>query len=343
MGALRARLTGPLDCAPSEITAEVIDGGRSNLTYRLTAGSRRWVLRRPPLGHVLATAHDMTREYRVMSALAPAGVRVPMTVLFEDDTSVIGAPFFVMEFVDGPVIRSDADAGRLSPGDAARAADDVVDQLAALHGVAPGAVGLESLGRPDGFLRRQIDRWQRQWDASGGDDTGLPLERLADRLRDRIPSQQRSAVVHGDYRLDNTILDASDHGRVAAIIDWEMATLGDPLADLGLLLTYWSPLSAAVTGGSGHPASANPGFPASDHLISRYERASGESAGTSAGISRSGTSSWPSSPRRSTPATCRASPSDLDLRRPAPRSPGSCTTRGSCFALNAPLSSYAER
>jgi aminoglycoside phosphotransferase (APT) family kinase protein len=271
---LRGRLAGPLGCRADELTAQVIDGGRSNLTYVLTDGRRRWVLRRPPLGHVLATAHDMTREYRVMSALAPAGIPVPRTVLLENDTGVIGAPFFVMEFVDGLVIRSDADARGLSPESAARAADDLVDQLVALHSVEPAAAGLATLGRPEGFLQRQVQRWQRQWDSSGGEDTGHPLGRLAGELRACLPGQARAAIVHGDYRLDNTILAASDHGRIAAIIDWEMATLGDPLADLGLLLTYWSALSAPVTG-SGHPVSAHEGFPASGYLIDRYQNRSG--------------------------------------------------------------------
>jgi aminoglycoside phosphotransferase (APT) family kinase protein len=272
---LRARLAGPLYCAPDDLDVTIIEGGRSNLTYRLTADARAWVLRRPPLGHVLATAHDMAREYRVMSALGPAGVPVPRTVLYEPDASTIGAPFFVMDFVDGPVVHSDADACALSPADAARAADDLIDQLAALHDVDPAPAGLGDFGRPAGFLQRQVHRWQRQWHGSGGADTGLPLDRLAEQLTARAPRSQRAAVVHGDYRLDNTVLAARDHGRIAAIVDWEMATLGDPLADLGLLATYWSPLSAPVTG-AGHPVSANPGFPGIGHLLARYERSTGQ-------------------------------------------------------------------
>jgi aminoglycoside phosphotransferase (APT) family kinase protein len=272
---LRARLAAPLDCAPADLQVSIIEGGRSNLTYRLTDGSRAWVLRRPPLGHVLATAHDMAREFRVLSALGPAGVPVPEAVLYEDDASIIGAPFFVMGYVDGLVVHSDADARALAPADAARAADDLVDRLVALHSVPPESAGLADLGRPDGFLERQIRRWRRQWHDSGGADTGVPVDALADRLAACVPASRRAAVVHGDYRLDNTILAAADPGRVAAIVDWEMATLGDPLADLGMLLTYWSPLSALVTG-AGHPVSANPGFPAAEHLLARYGAPSGD-------------------------------------------------------------------
>jgi aminoglycoside phosphotransferase (APT) family kinase protein len=271
---LRARLAAPLNCAAGDIEVSIIDGGRSNLTYRLTDGHRAWVLRRPPLGHVLATAHDMAREYRVMSALAPLGVPVPRTVLYEADAAIIGAPFFVMDYVDGLIVHSDADAHALSEPDAARAADDLIDQLAALHGIDPVRAGLADLGRPDGFLQRQIRRWRRQWHDSDGDDSGLPLDQLADHLTARLPAEQQAAVVHGDYRLDNTILAADDPGRVAAILDWEMATLGDPLADLGLLLTYWNPISARVTG-AGHPMTTNPGFPDAHHLLTRYQASTG--------------------------------------------------------------------
>ena len=235
------------------------------------------MLRGPRSGMSSRPPHDMAREYRVMSALGTAGLPVPGMVLFEPDASVIGAPFFVMEFVNGLVIRGPDDARRLTARDAARAADDLVNQLVALHGVPPAAAGLGTLGRPEGYLHRQIGRWQQQWDASSGAGTGLPLTELADALRARMPGASPAAIVHGDYRLDNTILAASDPGRVAAIIDWEMATLGDPLADLGLLLTYWDPRSAPVTG-AGHAVTANAGFPATDHLIGRYQDGSGRTA-----------------------------------------------------------------
>jgi aminoglycoside phosphotransferase (APT) family kinase protein len=278
MDRLRARLARPLDLAAADLTARLIDGGRSNLTYLLACDERRWVLRRPPLGHVLATAHDMAREYRVMSALSAVGIPVPRMVLFEADPNVLGAPFFVMEFVEGLVIRSAAEARALPAVTAARAADDLVGQLAALHSVPPGAAGLAGLGRPDGFLERQVNRWQRQWDDSDGAATGQPFAELAAQLRQRLPRGSRAAIVHGDYRLDNTILAAADPGRIAAIIDWEMATLGDPLADLGLLLTYWSPLSAPVTGVV-HAVSANAGFPDDAQIVRRYAEGSGETTG----------------------------------------------------------------
>jgi aminoglycoside phosphotransferase (APT) family kinase protein len=274
LGALRARLAQPLDCAPDDLTIRLIDGGRSNLTYLLGDGDRHWVIRRPPLGHVLATAHDMDHEYRVMSALRGTGVPVPRMILAEHDIAVIGAPFFVMEFVDGPVIRNSSDAAGLVASDAARLGDDLIDHLAHLHGVDYAAAGLGDLGRPDGFMSRQIRRWLQQWHDSSETGDTAPVEQLAAALAAAVPARSDSSLVHGDYRLDNTILDADDPGRIAAIIDWEMATLGDPLADLGLLLTYWNPLSARVTGTT-HALSTNPGFPTASQLAARYQARSG--------------------------------------------------------------------
>jgi aminoglycoside phosphotransferase (APT) family kinase protein len=272
--ALRARLAGPLDCAPGDLDLRLIEGGRSNLTYLLAADSRHWVLRRPPLGHVLATAHDMDREYRVMSALQATDVPVPRMILAEQDPTIIGAAFFVMEFIDGPVIRNSTDAGGLDPSDAARLGDDLVDHLAHLHAVDYAAAGLGDLGRPAGFMSRQIRRWLQQWHDSANTEDTAPVAQLAAALAAAVPARSGAGLVHGDYRLDNTILATTDPGRIAAIIDWEMATLGDPLADLGLLLTYWSPLSARVTG-TAHAVSANPGFPTAGGLAERYALRSG--------------------------------------------------------------------
>jgi aminoglycoside phosphotransferase (APT) family kinase protein len=278
LAALRARLSGPLDCAPDDLTVEMIDGGRSNLTYRISDGPRCWVLRRPPLGHVLATAHDMGREYRVMSALQATSIPVPQMVLAEADPTIIGAPFFVMEFVEGPVVRDAADAARLSVADAARAGNDLVDHLVRLHQLDVALVGLGDLGRPHGFMRRQIRRWLDQWEQSADPvaDAGIPVAGLAAALAAVVPESSGASLLHGDYRLDNTILSAQDPGRIAAIIDWEMATLGDPLADLGLLLTYWTPVAARVTG-TAHAVSANQGFPSTAQLIDRYQVGSGAS------------------------------------------------------------------
>ncbi|GII76752.1 acyl-CoA dehydrogenase [Sphaerisporangium rufum] len=219
LGAYLARhglVAGPL-------TATVVTGGKSNLTYLVRDGERRFVVRRPPLGHVLATAHDMAREHRVMTALRGTGVPVPATYHLCADAEVIGAPFYVMEYVEG-------DRPAATPAIEAR----LIDVLATLHQVNPAAVGLSDFGRPDGFLERQVRRWKRQLDASRSRD--LPdLERLHNRLAAAVPPSQRHAIVHGDYKLGNTII-AGD--QVRAVLDWEMSTLGDPLTDLALFVLY---------------------------------------------------------------------------------------------------------
>ncbi|MEY9876690.1 aminoglycoside phosphotransferase (APT) family kinase protein [Streptacidiphilus sp. MAP12-33] len=263
---LRAHLgTGPL-------TAALISGGKSNLTYRLTDGNHRWVLRRPPLGHVLATAHDMAREHRVIAALATTPVPVPRVHLLCEDTEVIGAPFYLMDEVDGTVYRTAEDAAGLGPERARALSFRLIDVLADLHAVDPAAAGLAEFGRPDGYLERQVSRWHRQFEASRSRD--IPgMEELQQRLRKGVPAPQRAAVVHGDYRLDNTI--AADDDTIAAVLDWEMATLGDPLADVGLMKVYWdiagnmpgNPVAGAVS-----PAL---GFPAMDELVERYAATTG--------------------------------------------------------------------
>jgi aminoglycoside phosphotransferase (APT) family kinase protein len=220
--------------ADGELTANLIPGGRSNLTYEL---GDRWVLRRPPLGHVLATAHDMAREHRVISALAGSPVPVPGTVLMCADPDVLGAPFYIMERVAGTVLRSPEQA-RAALGDAGAAAlaDDLVAVLAALHAVDPADYGLADFGHPDGFLERQVRRWRAQLD--GSRSRPVPgIDELAGRLAERLPATQRHSIVHGDFRLDNCMVSA---GRVAAVLDWEMSTLGDPLTDVGLLRVYWT-------------------------------------------------------------------------------------------------------
>ena len=256
--ALPGLLQGPLEVL-------LLAGGRSNLTYALSDGHDRWVLRRPPLGHVLQSAHDMTREYRLLSALAPTAVPVPRPLLIAD-SEVLGAPFYVMEFTDGRVLRDRADLERLDSPAAAALADELVDVLVRLHRLDAKAIGLGDLGRPVGYLKRQLRTWARQVEQSHSRD--LPgLTRLAERLGTRLPAAPGAAVVHGDYRLDNVVVDEAGH--VAAVLDWEMATLGDPLADLASTAVWWDGLSSLDS-----PVAAVPGdvatFPGSDRLLTRY-------------------------------------------------------------------------
>jgi aminoglycoside phosphotransferase (APT) family kinase protein len=246
---------------------EQIAGGRSNLTFRVTdAAGRRWALRRPPLHSVLPSAHDVGREHRIISALAPTEVPVPTAVGFCPDDSVTGAPFYVMDFVDGLVLRDEASvAEAFDEEERDRLARQLVEALVTIHAVDPDAVGLGDLGRREGYIARQLRRWQGQWQQSRTRE--LPLvDDLHARLSERVPEQGPAAIVHGDYRLDNLIV--SDRGEVRAVLDWELCTLGDPLADLGLLIVYW----AKPYGDS--PTSL-PGFPPGDEVSRLYGELSG--------------------------------------------------------------------
>ncbi len=246
----------------------VIAGGRSNLTYEVVHNGQSMVLRRPPLGHVLATAHDMHREYRVLTALAPTPVPVPRTLAYCADPAVIGAPFYLMAKVDGVVYRDAAALRAVKPADGQALGHALADTLAALHTVDPVAVGLADFGRPDGFLDRQIRRWRKQLAASY--TRPLPgAEELAERLADHLPDSGRPAIVHGDFRLDNALVDPSTPGRIAAVLDWEMATLGDPLTDLGLTCVYWDGLDDLGESIPPSPGSL-PGWPSRPDLVGRY-------------------------------------------------------------------------
>ncbi|MEU0373284.1 phosphotransferase family protein [Streptomyces sp. NPDC006283] len=252
------------------LSARLIQGGRSNLTYAVTDGTSRWVVRRPPLGHVLATAHDMKREHRVISALAPTAVPVPQPVLLCEDESVIGSPFYVMEFVDGTPYRTAEQLAPLGPERTRAAVLSLVDTLVDLHAVDPEAVGLGDFGRPEGFLDRQLRRWGKQLAASRGRDLA-GIDELHAALGRELPDSPAATVVHGDYRLDNVLI--GDDDRIKAVLDWEMSTLGDPLTDLGLLVMYSkrlelpdSPVSTTA-GAAGHPSPAE--------LIERYAERSG--------------------------------------------------------------------
>ncbi|WP_410479301.1 phosphotransferase family protein [Pseudonocardia sp. H11422] len=251
----------------------LLAGGRSNLTYLVADDAHRWVLRRPPLGHVLATAHDMSREYRVLSALAGSRVPVPRTVARCDDTDVIGAPFYLMEHVDGVVYRDDDQLAACSPDTAAKIADALVDALVALHTTDPAAVGLSDFGRPTGYLDRQLRRWRAQLDASRSREIA-GFDRLGGRLAATTPPQAPSTVVHGDYRLDNVIIDAHDPARVLAVLDWEMSTLGDPLTDLAATIMFWDGTSGLETVIAATPGD-HPAFPRRARLLDRYTAGTG--------------------------------------------------------------------
>ena len=253
--------------------AALISGGRSNLTYAVGDDTHEWVLRRPPLGHVLPTAHDMAREHRIIRALADTAVPVPAALAFCDDVAVNDAPFYVMEKVDGVILRTPADLATLDAPAARRCSEALVDVLVAIHEVDYAAVGLGDFGRPDGYVERQVRRWGEQWERSKTRE--LPeIDELARRLRAAIPVSPPATIVHGDYRLDNVMLAPDDPGRIVAVLDWEMATLGDPLADLGLFLLYYA-RDEDRTGTVGATISPAAGFLSRDEVVARYAARSG--------------------------------------------------------------------
>jgi len=258
---------------PATFAAQQITGGRSNLTFVLASGPRRWILRRPPLGERLPTAHSMRREYRVLDALAASDVPVPRPCALCEDEALIGAPFYVMEHVAGRVIRRPADAVDLTPEQARACALALVDTLAALHTAPYERLGLGDFGRPDGYMERQVERWHDQLHRSRV--RPLPaLDELGARLRGTVPAAAHVAVLHGDYRIDNVLLDPADPGRVAAVLDWEMATLGDPLADLGMLLMYWGQAGERYAHEI-QSVTALPGFLRRDEVVDRYAQQTG--------------------------------------------------------------------
>ncbi|MDQ0759497.1 phosphotransferase family protein [Streptomyces canus] len=272
------RLRGLLDrerpgLVHGPLTGRLIEGGRSNLTYAVSDGTSKWVVRRPPLGHVLATAHDMKREHRVISALHPTNVPVPNAVLLcenPENGAVPGSPFYVMEFVEGTPYRTADELAPLGPERTRDAVLSLVDTLVELHAVDPAGVGLADFGRPEGFLDRQLRRWGKQLDASRNRDLA-GIDELHATLGRRLPQSPAATVVHGDYRLDNVLM--GDDDEIKAILDWEMSTLGDPLTDLGLLVMYSMPLGMPDS-----PVSTTaeaPGHPDPAELVARYAERSG--------------------------------------------------------------------
>jgi aminoglycoside phosphotransferase (APT) family kinase protein len=256
-----------------------VAGGRSNLTFEVGDGAgARYVLRRPPTSHVLPTAHDMSREHRIISALEPAGVPVPPALGLCTDESVNGAPFYVMGFVDGVIARDEIEVAPLTSEARHHCGLALVDTLAQIHAVDPDAAGLGDFGRKDGYIARQLRRWYANYQAardSRGGDNLADIDAVHDQLAAHIPDQGPATVVHGDYRLDNCVV--ALNGEVLAVLDWELCTLGDPLADLGQLLVYWpepgefSPL--------GHSSTLAGGFPTRAELTDRYASATGRDLG----------------------------------------------------------------
>ncbi len=259
----------------SMLTATLIAGGRSNLTYLFADGTREWVLRRPPLGHVLPTAHDMAREYRVQHALQNTAVPVPKILGFCDDLEVNDAVFYVMEKVDGTIYRDASSLASLSSGDAKNISFALVNVLADIHAVDYNSIGLGDFGRPDGYCERQVRRWGEQWERSKTREIPA-VDEVARRLRNALPVSGSPTIVHGDYRLDNTMMDPADPSRIAAVLDWEMSTLGDPLTDLGLFLLYWGQADAQVIA-TGSAIGSQDGFLDHDGIVEAYAVKSGRS------------------------------------------------------------------
>jgi len=276
-GALQSWINSNVGSATGPILVSHLPGGSSNLTFRVRDDANDWVLRRPPLGALLATANDMGREFRVQTGLRDSEVPVANTIAMCDDASVIGAPFYLMEFVDG-IVYSDTDqVSHLDEQQALDSSNELIDVLVRLHAVDFEAVGLGELGRPRGFLERQVNRWCTQWEKSKQSENQA-IDEVALRLRRSIPSTTDSSIVHGDYSFNNTMWSRSHPKKMVAVLDWEMSTLGDPLTDLGMVSVYWGKAGEIMwRSRSPQPHRLNAGFPSADHILDRYEQSSGRS------------------------------------------------------------------
>jgi aminoglycoside phosphotransferase (APT) family kinase protein len=263
-----------------ELRGEFISGGRSNLTFRAYDDATSWLVRRPPLHGLTPSAHDMAREYKVVAALQDTAVPVARTIALCEDDSVLGAPFQIVEFVAGQVVRRRAQLEAL--GDRSvidRCVNALIRVLVDLHSVDPDGVGLGDFGKPSGYLERQVRRWGSQWDLVRlpDDRRDADVSRLYSALQQSIPRQSRTSIVHGDYRIDNTILDADDPTRVRAVVDWELSTLGDPISDAALMCVYRDPALDLIL--DSQAAWTSPLLPTADELADRYSLVAGQSLG----------------------------------------------------------------
>lgn len=271
LGAALVKATGDPRWGRPQV--DLVAGGKSNLTFVVSSAAGELILRRPPTGELLPSAHDMGREARVQSALA--GTSVPTArIVLADSGDLLGIACYVMEKVPGHIIRGALPSGYATTGADRRAMGYAfADTLAAIHGVVPAQVGLAEYGRPEGFMARQVRRWTGQWEASRTHQVA-EIEELGRRLAAQVPPAQRATIVHGDYRLDNVVLDAADPGRINAVLDWELSTLGDPLTDLALLTLFWTEpgeQQLSLIPGVTHL----PGFPTRAEMLERYAVASG--------------------------------------------------------------------
>jgi aminoglycoside phosphotransferase (APT) family kinase protein len=259
-----------------QLRAELISGGRSNLTFHVSDDASAWVLRRPPMHGLTPSAHDMGREYRVVAALADTPVPVANAVTLCEDESVLGAPFAMVSYVPGRVVRSATDLEAVGgAAEIERCVDGLIRVLADLHAVDPASVGLADFGRPEGYLERQVRRWAGQWQHVRLDDDGrdADVHRLHSALAQAVPPQSGASIVHGDYRIDNTILDSEDAAVVRAVLDWELSTLGDPISDAALMCAYRDSAMDLVL--NMRSAWSSPPIPAADQLAQRYSTVSG--------------------------------------------------------------------
>ncbi|MCY4073222.1 MAG: phosphotransferase family protein [Chloroflexi bacterium] len=278
---LAAFLAGELEGADQPMTVRQFTGGMANLTYLLSFGdTQEYVLRRPPIGHYAPTAHDMSREYRVLSVLYPVFRFAPRIYLYVEDASVIGAPFLIMERRKGLVVRRAMPPGFAAMPNAARLLSEaLVDVLVEFHSVDYDSIGLAGLGKPAGFIGRQVQGWYRRWNAAKLEDSSI-VEELYSWLVANMPESPAPTLVHNDYKLDNTIFALDDPSMMRALLDWDMCTLGDPLLDLATLLTYWT-----EPGDPEHLLQLTPmptgdyGFLTRKQIIARYAERSGRDVG----------------------------------------------------------------